>query len=353
MFNGMRSKFLAGAAAAVLAVSAMAPMAGATEVKGNALFSDVPAANTHYNAIYKAVDYKILSGFPDRTFKPHQQLTRAHVVKALGKYVVAQSGKKISDFKLNNVKPFNDVTAASPDKELYTYSLIVKQAGIFTGDQNNLRPANLIVRQQMAKVLVEAFDLKDLAGVESKVTDNAKAYDQAYRNYINILSENGVTTEKLFRPVDTTTRGQLASFLVRSYDVAHPGEETAGEAVKEFEEAIGDFKDLTADYGVGIVPDGSAKNTYTITLPEELPEEVGGTGFFGTLAEQGVQTIVINGSQFTVSDGKGNVSSEAKDAGKALMMAAVIENTLSVTVHVPYGNGDAAAAVTYTFNIAS
>ncbi|MBX0316840.1 S-layer homology domain-containing protein [Planococcus glaciei] len=356
MFMNAKKKFMASAAAAALAVTAIAPVAGAEEVKGNAefLFSDVPANYTHFNAIYTAVDYKMLSGYQDGTYKPYQALSRANVVKALGKYVVTQSGKKVSDFNLVNVKPFSDVPATHPDKELYTYSLIVKQAGIFTGSNNKLMPTNLIQRQQIAKVLVEAFDLADLEGVSSKVKDNAKAYDDFYRNYINILSENGVTTESLYRPLETTTRGQLASFLVRSYDVAHPGEETPVEAIDEFEEAISGFVGLTEEFGVEVKPHLSKENTYIITVPEELPEEeVQGTGFFTTLADEGIKTIVINGKTFTVSDGNGNVAPEAKNAGVAILTAAANEETLSIVVNIPYGDGNATTAVTYTFNIVS
>ncbi|MCM3087992.1 Ig-like domain-containing protein [Bhargavaea ginsengi] len=75
-------------------------------------------------------------------------------------------------------------------------------------------------RQQMAKVLVNAFRLEDLADVEADVHDLDKAAPY-FREHIKILSENGVTTVKEFRPTDTTTRGQFASFLVRAYDAMH------------------------------------------------------------------------------------------------------------------------------------
>lgn len=356
MFNVTKNKFMASAAVAAMVATAVVPAAGAEDVKANAgfLFSDVPTHYTHFDSIYTAVDYEMLSGYQDGTFKPFQGLTRANVVKALGKYVVVQSGKSISDFDLSKVQPFNDVTAAHPDKELYTYSLIVKQAGIFSGSNNNLMPTSLMKRQQIAKVLVEAFELEDLEGVNSKVTDNDKAYDQAFRNYINILSENGVTTESVFRPTETTSRGQLASFLVRSFHVAHAGEETPIDAIESFEDAIGDFEVLTDDYGIEVAVDATEEKTYTLTLPAQLPEEdVQGIGFFETLADQGVETIIINGSTFNVSDGAGNVAPGAGDAKKALFTAAALEETIEVTVKIPYGDGDATTSITYTFNITS
>lgn len=216
------NKFMVGAVTAAMVATAVAPVAGAeVNPKSEFAFSDVSVENTHYENIYKAYEAEFMSGYQDGTFKPFQDLTRGNVVKALGKYVVATSGKELSDFDVSNVTPFSDVPATTADKELYNYSLIVKQAGIFSGSNNKLMPAQNITRQQMAKVLVNAFDLKDLPGDQSKVTDNNKAFAE-FVPYINILSENGVTSESSFRPTETTVRGQFASFLVRAYEASTP-----------------------------------------------------------------------------------------------------------------------------------
>ncbi|WP_033542708.1 S-layer homology domain-containing protein [Planococcus sp. CAU13] len=214
-------KFMAGAVTAAMVASAIAPAASANEVEAQSefLYSDVSASNSHFDAIYKARELGILSGYQDGTFKPARELTRSNVVKGLGKYVVAASGKELSEYDLSDVEPFNDVTAASGDQELYTYSLIVKQAGIFEGSNNNLMPNQPIARQQMAKVLVNAFGLEDLPGDNSKVKDNHRAIAE-FRPYIDILSENGVTVVEEFNPRGTTVRAQFASFLIRSLEAS-------------------------------------------------------------------------------------------------------------------------------------
>ncbi|MEK5214609.1 S-layer homology domain-containing protein [Psychrobacillus sp. FSL H8-0487] len=221
-------KFLAGAATATLVATAIVPTALAAEVETAATdFSDVAATHTHYAAIMQAVDRGLFDGYTDGTFKPENSIDRKGVVKSLAKYVISQSEFKtfeeyITANKLvETVTPFNDVPATHGDAELFNASLIVKDSGIFRGSNNNLMPANNITRQQMAQVLVKGFDLKDLAGVESKVTDTKNAQDQ-YVEYINILSENGVTAVTTFNPTTDVKRGQMASFLNRSFDVAHP-----------------------------------------------------------------------------------------------------------------------------------
>lgn len=183
-------------------------------------FSDVPENYTHYQNIMNAKELGFISGYPDGTFKPLQELTRANVVKILGKYALATTGSTLATYDVSGVKPFNDASKNYPDQELVKYSLIVRKEGIFNGDpNNNLKPDSLMSRQQIAQVMVNAFDLKDVPGNESNVKDNDKAMDDAYRNAINILSKNGVTNVENFRPAEFTNRGQLASFLMRSYKV--------------------------------------------------------------------------------------------------------------------------------------
>ncbi len=213
-------KFLAGAATASLVASAVVPTALA------AGFSDVPATDTHYENITKATELGLFKGKGDGTFGPYENITRGQVAKVLANYVVKQEGLTYATYiekhnLTDTVAPFNDVPSTYADSELFNASLIVKSSGIFTGSNNNLMPAKDIVRQQMAKVLVNGFDLVDLPGDLSKVTDNNTALAE-FVPQINILSENGVTVTEAFRPTENVVRGQMASFLNRAYEIANP-----------------------------------------------------------------------------------------------------------------------------------
>ena len=213
-------RFLAGAATASLVATAIVPTALA------AGFSDVPATDTHYENITKAVELGLFKGKGDGTFGPYENITRGQVAKVLANYVVKQEGLTYATYiekhnLTDTVAPFNDVPSTYADSELYNASLIVKSSGIFTGSNNNLMPAKDIVRQQMAKVLVNGFDLVDLPGDLSKVTDNNTALAE-FVPQINILSENGVTVTEAFRPTENVVRGQMASFLNRAYEIANP-----------------------------------------------------------------------------------------------------------------------------------
>ncbi|SEI93431.1 S-layer homology domain-containing protein [Bhargavaea ginsengi] len=199
--------------AAVIAAGTLLPSAAFAEG-----YTDVKETNTHYDNILIAQELGILSGYPDGTFRPNQKLTRAHVIKALGKFELEMAEKTMDTYPVAGVKPFRDIPPTSRDQELYKLSLVVKAAGIFDGDPNNdAKPANLMSRQQMAKVLVNAFWLEDLEDVDADVRDLDKAAPY-FRDQIKILSENGVTNVTEFRPTETTSRAQFASFLVRSFD---------------------------------------------------------------------------------------------------------------------------------------
>ena len=216
-----KNKILSWLAIPILLIVLFIPY-GALTAAAQKTYTDVNPSNSHYASIMAALELEFMTGFQDGSFKPNTKMSRGHVVKALGKYVVKTSGKDLGAFDVTGVEPFNDVPASYPDHELYRYSLIVKQAGIFTGSNNNLLPKNLITRQQMSKVLVNAFELRNVPDGTSKVTDNNLATAE-YRPYIDILSENGVTTVEKFRPREDTTRAQFASFLVAAFNVANKG----------------------------------------------------------------------------------------------------------------------------------
>lgn len=87
--------------------------------------------------------------------------------------------------------PFSDVKPTSKYAGAVT---ALEKLGIFTGDENGkFNPSSPITRGQVAKVLVEAFDLK-MQGEAENFTD-VKASHWAHE-YVQILSSNKVTSGK-------------------------------------------------------------------------------------------------------------------------------------------------------------
>ncbi|EMT45410.1 S-layer homology domain-containing protein [Anoxybacillus flavithermus] len=195
-------KFLAGTVSAAVVASAIAPVASAS-------FTDV-AGSVHADDIATLVAKGYIKGYSDGTFKPNQSLTRGEAAIIFSRILkdagVTEKGAG-----------FPDVPASKA--ELAEAVAIVQAAGIMTGDEKgNFNPNANITREQMAKVVVEAFKLTKPANYTTKVTDLDKAGAWA-REYIQVLEANGVTKNTEFMPKQNVTRGQFASFVVRAMNV--------------------------------------------------------------------------------------------------------------------------------------
>lgn len=212
------NKFIVGAASAALVATAVAPMASAKD------FSDTKG-NTHQPAIDALSNAGVISGYPDGSFKPNKTLTRSDVVKLMGKWLVAKGYKIPTDYKTN--MRFTDLTAKSND-ELLQSAAIVKEYGVFNGSNGRLLAGDNITRENMAVVIVRAFDtVEDLNLVsfvaaqdfKKDVTDLSSAKAEA-RTAIDVLDYFDITNPATpkFNPKNTTTRGQFATFLQKSID---------------------------------------------------------------------------------------------------------------------------------------
>lgn len=197
-------KFLAGTVSAAVVASAIAPVASAS-------FTDV-AGSVHANDIATLVAKGYIKGYADDTFKPNKPLTRGEAAIIFSR-ILKDAGVKAPEQGAG----FPDVPASKA--ELAEAVAIVKAAGVMGGDEKgNFNPNANITREQMAKVVVEAFKLTKPANYTTKVTDLDKAGAWA-REYIQVLEANGVTKNTEFAPKQNVTRGQFASFVVRAMDV--------------------------------------------------------------------------------------------------------------------------------------
>lgn len=213
--------FVIGAASAALVASAVAP------ISANAAdFSDVKG-NTHEAAINALVETGVIKGYEDGTFKPNKSLTRSDVVKMMGKWLVSMDYEIPTDYKTN--PRFTDHTSKTND-ELLKYAALVKDNKVFGGyEDGSLGAGKAITRENMAIVLVRAYDAihkTDLVSLvkeqefDKDVTDLSKAKAEA-REYIDVLDYFDITNPVApqFNPKNTTTRGQFASFLYKTTKV--------------------------------------------------------------------------------------------------------------------------------------
>ncbi|WP_262173572.1 S-layer homology domain-containing protein [Saccharococcus sp. Marseille-Q5394] len=211
--------FLASLATAIAIPSAVFALSNEVLVKSaqadkitfaKGAFNDVSSENPYFELINEMHNLSYISGYPDGTFKPAENISRKHVAALLSRVLSLEPVRETKEFK--------DVPKTHPHHDSIQK---VQRAGIIDGDENgNFNPEASLTRVQMAKVIDLAFDLtvksnKDFVDVPSTHWGN---------KHVRALYSNGITTgyEGYFKPNEKVTRAHYAVFLHRALN---PGNE--------------------------------------------------------------------------------------------------------------------------------
>ncbi len=165
-------------------------------------FVDLTEDHWAFDAILEMQKKLIITGYENQTFLPENHIQRQHVAAMLGRTLKLEKKKAIS--------PFYDVSMESP----YFYDIVrTQQAGIFKGNEHRFGPYESLTRGQMAKILVETFNLpKSMSHPFPDVTEVHWAHE-----YVATLYQEGITTGSngQFKPEDPVTRAEFAVFIHR------------------------------------------------------------------------------------------------------------------------------------------
>ncbi|MBD7983777.1 S-layer homology domain-containing protein [Sporosarcina sp. Sa2YVA2] len=173
------------------------------------IFIDVSSENPYFETINEMYNLGFISGYPDGTFKPAENISRKHVAVLLARVLPLEPVRQTKEFK--------DV----PKTNLHHDSIQkVQRSGIMDGDENgNFNPDASLTRVQMAKVIDLAFDLavksnKDFIDVPPTHWGN---------EHVRALYSNGVTTgyEGYFKPNEKVTRAHYAVFIHRALNLGN------------------------------------------------------------------------------------------------------------------------------------
>ncbi|MGE7916289.1 S-layer homology domain-containing protein [Lysinibacillus xylanilyticus] len=173
-------------------------------------FTDIDQYSSHYDNILKLYSQGAISGYADKTFRPNQNVTRGQAAKMLA---------TVLNLDLKNVQDpyFKDVPQSS---EYYKYVAALQNAGIMSGYSNGtFMPNEVITRGQLAKILVLGFKFEVASNYNHSFKDVTSQTSNAI--YIQTLVDLNITagtTPVTFSPFDAVTRGQIASFIVRSQE---------------------------------------------------------------------------------------------------------------------------------------
>jgi hypothetical protein len=181
--------------------------------KDAADFKDIDEDHEFYPYIKDLADRGIIKGVAEDRFGVNDTVTRAQAAKI----IALTAGFDVTNIAEN--PQFKDVVKNGSEKDYswaYPYVAALENAGVIKGYENEdgtkeFRPNERITREQMAKMLVNAFELADV-----NETNNAANWSD---EYIQVLIDQGITSKasiETFGKANSTTRGHLAKFAYES-----------------------------------------------------------------------------------------------------------------------------------------
>ncbi|MDQ0177154.1 N-acetylmuramoyl-L-alanine amidase [Bacillus chungangensis] len=174
-----------------------------TEANAAAKLKDIP--EKYQKEIGYLIDRDVLSGYPDQTFRPNNNVTRAEAATLIGKAIGLNGEKRKTSF--SDVK--KDSFASG-----YIQSAFEK--GIISGDgAGKFRPESKITRWEMSVLITKAFQFTKEGDVFYKdVSPSGKQYAA-----INKLTTAGISVgypDGTFKPNTAITRAEFALLVARS-----------------------------------------------------------------------------------------------------------------------------------------
>ena len=196
----MNKKFVATTLTAAMVATAIAPVAGAA-------FTDQSSVPSWAEAAVKYVsDNKIMEGKPGGVFAPEENLTRGEVAAILTRaFKLSYEGK---------VATFED----SKGHWASEYIAAVVEAGYAEGKGNGFDPDGNITREELSKMVTNAYKLTKNEAAIISFTDNNTVWA---KQYVETLASLGIvegTSVTTFNPTGLVSRAQAATFIHRAAD---------------------------------------------------------------------------------------------------------------------------------------
>lgn len=172
-------------------------------------FADTLGANDfegHWaqSTIQKWIDESRISGYPDGSFKPNANITRAEFVKLVNGLI---------DYDIKGNIGFNDVKTGDWYHDVIS---IANEVGYISGySEKQFGPNDNITREQAAAILSRIQYLSDNTGVSEKFADNSKISVWA-TGAVGAASEAGFINgydNGSFKPLNNLTRAEAVTML--------------------------------------------------------------------------------------------------------------------------------------------
>lgn len=174
----------------------------------NPSFPDVASDLWAFEEIERMAARGVIEGHEDGTFKWRDGIQRQHVALMFDRALTLENKLPFEAFvDVPNSHPhFNQISAT-------------QRAGIFEGYNNRFQPKSKLTREEMAKVLVTAFDITETGSHNFPDVDKTGWSD----GYIDALYAAGITigaSGGKFNPKADVTRAEFAVFMDRALKYA-------------------------------------------------------------------------------------------------------------------------------------
>ncbi len=179
-------------------------------------FSDVPATKHFAEAVNDLADRNIIGGYPDKTFRPGESITRGQAAAIIVKMT------HLDTSAVTNPE-FKDV---SMENGYYKAIAALSEKGVIKGyGDGRFGPNDNITRGQIASILIKAFELplyEEPWHPEYSNSFKDLTYRNSHRAGVYSLYQLNLTTgttPTTYSPNAAVTRGQAAKLLKASEDV--------------------------------------------------------------------------------------------------------------------------------------
>ncbi|WP_245575571.1 S-layer homology domain-containing protein [Alkalicoccus chagannorensis] len=184
-------------------------------------FSDVSENAYYHQPVTELVGQGIIGGYDDNTFRPGVSLQRKHAAALLTRALDLDEGSS------STLEAFDDVDGSHP---FAADIASLADAGIIEGDGEKFHPSAPTTREQMASILVRAFDPASTGRESNNAAIHLSNVMDVHQEDVQTLADFGLTTElDDFLPKQETSRGQFATFLHRTIVFQEGGEVLAPE----------------------------------------------------------------------------------------------------------------------------
>ncbi len=224
---------------------------------GAQVFTDVPSTYWAYNYIMDLYNAGLINGYPDGTFLPENNITRAEFTKIA-----------VSVFGLSATSATSQFTDVPATEWYAPYVIAATEAGIVNGiSATEFGPDENITREQMATIIGRQLNMASQAAMA--YSDVASISEYAVQ-YVAGLTENGLLQGDdtgRFNPANLATRAEASTLLDRVY-VLNSQAQPEPEVSAEPEEEVTPAPEATDNGGFSTGTEAEATPE-----PSEAPEE--------------------------------------------------------------------------------